>query len=54
MQISLLGYIVVSPWRWLIAVLVPILCTLWGLKRKAIDMSGAILGKFRDRIIYTS
>ncbi|XP_008204558.1 transmembrane protein 19 [Nasonia vitripennis] len=38
------GYIVISPWRWLVAVLLPILCSLWGLKRKAIVMSGAILG----------
>lgn len=39
------GYNVISPWRWLAAVLIPIVVALWGLKRKSIDLSGAILGK---------
>ncbi|XP_011499884.1 PREDICTED: transmembrane protein 19 isoform X2 [Ceratosolen solmsi marchali] len=45
------GYIVISPWRWLAAVLIPIMCALWGLKRKNIDITGAILGFFMGFIL---
>ncbi|XP_058806799.1 transmembrane protein 19 isoform X2 [Phymastichus coffea] len=38
------GYSVISPWRWLAAFLIPILCALWGLKQKSIDKTGAFLG----------
>lgn len=37
---------VISPWRWLAAVIIPILFLLWGLKRRSVDISGAILGVF--------
>ncbi|XP_033219619.1 transmembrane protein 19 [Belonocnema kinseyi] len=38
------GYPVISPWRWLAAVVVPLLFTLWGWKKKSLDLSGATLG----------
>ncbi|XP_043268690.1 transmembrane protein 19 isoform X2 [Venturia canescens] len=42
------GYSVISPWRWLAAVIIPILFFLWGLRRRSVDLSGAILAtKFR-------
>ncbi|KAL7300335.1 hypothetical protein TKK_0006960 [Trichogramma kaykai] len=44
-------YAVISPWRWLAAVLIPILCALWGLKRKSIDLKGSILGFFMGFIL---
>ena len=44
-----LDYPVISPWRWLAAIIIPILCALWGLKRKSVDISGALLGSI---IIY--
>ncbi|XP_034948006.1 transmembrane protein 19 [Chelonus insularis] len=37
---------VISPWRWLSAIVIPILFSLWGLKKKSLDLSGAILGLF--------
>ncbi|KAK2584315.1 hypothetical protein KPH14_006706 [Odynerus spinipes] len=37
---------VISPWRWLAAVILPILFLLWGIKRGSVDISGAILGMF--------
>lgn len=38
------GHLVVSPWRWLVAVLLPIFMSFWGLRRKSVDVSGAVLG----------
>ncbi|CAD6220290.1 GSCOCG00004984001-RA-CDS [Cotesia congregata] len=35
---------VISPWRWLAAIVIPILFSLWGLKRRSLDLSGAMLG----------
>lgn len=35
---------VISPWRWLAAVVIPLLLSLWGFKRKSLDISGAFLG----------
>lgn len=40
------GHLVVSPWRWLVAVLLPIFMSFWGLRRKSVDVSGAVLGLF--------
>ncbi|XP_008553677.1 transmembrane protein 19 [Microplitis demolitor] len=37
---------VISPWRWLSAIVIPILFSLWGLKRRSLDLSGAVLGLF--------
>ncbi|XP_017754791.1 PREDICTED: transmembrane protein 19 [Eufriesea mexicana] len=39
-------HLVVSPWRWLISVLLPIFMAFWSLRRKSVDLSGAILGLF--------
>ncbi|KAH0552667.1 transmembrane protein 19 [Cotesia glomerata] len=36
--------VVISPWRWLAAIVIPILFSLWGLKRRSLDLSGAMLG----------
>ncbi|XP_076766191.1 transmembrane protein 19 [Xylocopa sonorina] len=40
------GHPVVSPWRWLVAVLIPIFVAFWGLRRKSVDVSGSIFGLF--------
>ncbi|XP_012262920.1 transmembrane protein 19-like [Athalia rosae] len=48
------GYSVISPWRWLSAVLIPILFTGWGLKRKSLDLSGAFLGLFTGFVLTLS
>lgn len=40
----LLEHLVVSPWRWLTAVVIPIFMAFWGLRRKSVDVSGAVLG----------
>ncbi|XP_011314838.1 transmembrane protein 19 [Fopius arisanus] len=37
-------YPVISPWRWLLAVIFPILFAIWGVKRRSLDLSGAMLG----------
>ncbi|XP_011875396.1 PREDICTED: transmembrane protein 19 isoform X2 [Vollenhovia emeryi] len=34
---------VISPWRWLASVVIPLMFLLWGLRKKSIDISGAIL-----------
>lgn len=39
-------YLVISPWRWLIAVLFPIFMAFWSWKRKSLNISGAISGLF--------
>ncbi|XP_066582636.1 transmembrane protein 19 [Prorops nasuta] len=39
-------YPVISPWRWLAAVVIPVLFCCWGLRRKSLDISGCILGFF--------
>nr|XP_034175827.1 transmembrane protein 19 isoform X2 [Osmia lignaria] len=44
-------HLVVSPWRWLTAVVIPIFMALWGLKRKSVDVSGAVLGLFMGFIL---
>ena len=36
----------VSPWRWMSAIIIPILIAKWGLKKKSLDTSGAITGRF--------
>ncbi|CAK9814483.1 Transmembrane protein 19 [Anthophora plagiata] len=43
--------LVVSPWRWLIAVMLPIFMAFWGLKRKSVNLSGAILGLWMGFIL---
>lgn len=35
---------VISPWRWLASVMIPLLFAFWGLRKKSLDLSGAILG----------
>ncbi|XP_063989898.1 transmembrane protein 19 [Diachasmimorpha longicaudata] len=35
---------VISPWRWLLATVFPIVFTIWGLKRRSLDLTGAPLG----------
>ncbi|KAL0117308.1 hypothetical protein PUN28_010275 [Cardiocondyla obscurior] len=35
---------VISPWRWLAAVIIPLMFAFWGLRKKSLDISGAILG----------
>ncbi|KAK9306722.1 hypothetical protein QLX08_002639 [Tetragonisca angustula] len=47
-------HLVVSPWRWLTAVLVPIFMAFWGLRRKSVDISGAILGLFMGFVLTLS
>ncbi|KOC60172.1 Transmembrane protein 19 [Habropoda laboriosa] len=42
---------VVSPWRWLIAVMLPLFMAFWGLKRKSVNVSGAILGLFMGFVL---
>lgn len=44
-------HLVVSPWRWLAAVVIPIFMAFWGLKRKSVDVSGAVLGLFMGFIL---
>lgn len=36
--------LVISPWRWLASVMIPLLFAFWGLRKKSLDLSGAILG----------
>ncbi|XP_015605152.1 transmembrane protein 19 [Cephus cinctus] len=45
------GYPVISPWRWLAAVVIPIIFAGWGLKKKSLDFSGAVLGLFIGFVI---
>lgn len=44
-------YPVISPWRWLAAVVIPIFFTIWGLKKRSLDLSGACLGLFMGFIL---
>ncbi|XP_060816169.1 transmembrane protein 19 [Bombus pascuorum] len=43
--------LVISPWRWLIVVVFPTFMAFWGLRRKSVDISGAILGLFMGFIL---
>ena len=43
--------LVVSPWRWLASVVIPIFMAFWGWKKKSVDVSGAILGLFMGFIL---
>ncbi|XP_024884972.1 transmembrane protein 19 isoform X2 [Temnothorax curvispinosus] len=45
---------VISPWRWLAAVIIPLMFMSWGLRKKSIDISGAILGFFMGFILTLS
>ncbi|KAL6427539.1 hypothetical protein ACFW04_008788 [Cataglyphis niger] len=45
---------VISPWRWLAAVFIPLLFLLWGLRKKSLHVSGAILGLFVGFILTLS
>ncbi|EZA58064.1 hypothetical protein DMN91_006310 [Ooceraea biroi] len=47
-------YSVISPWRWLVAVIIPCLFLFWGLRRKSVDTTGAILGLFMGFILTLS
>ncbi|XP_032674826.1 transmembrane protein 19 isoform X2 [Odontomachus brunneus] len=38
------GYPVISPWRWLAAVVIPFLFAFWGLRKKSVNISGAMFG----------
>lgn len=40
----------ISPWRWLAAIIIPIIFVVWGLKKKSVDISGAIFGKIYRNI----
>ncbi|XP_043593241.1 transmembrane protein 19 isoform X2 [Bombus pyrosoma] len=43
--------LVISPWRWLTVVVFPIFMAFWGLRRKSVDISGAILGLFMGFVL---
>ncbi|KAG7207224.1 hypothetical protein KM043_008899 [Ampulex compressa] len=43
--------LLISPWRWLAAVIVPLGFASWGYKKKSLDISGAILGLFMGFIL---
>ncbi|XP_071557566.1 transmembrane protein 19 [Temnothorax nylanderi] len=45
---------VISPWRWLAAVIIPLMFTTWGLRKKSLDISGGILGFFMGFILTLS
>lgn len=42
--LSYLDTVPVSPVRWMIAIVAPVVIATWGLKRKSLDRSGAIAG----------
>ncbi|XP_076632657.1 transmembrane protein 19 [Colletes latitarsis] len=44
-------HLVISPWRWLIAVVIPMFMSFWGFRKKSVDISGAILGLFMGFIL---
>ncbi|XP_068966750.1 transmembrane protein 19 [Bombus flavifrons] len=44
-------HLVISPWRWLTVVVFPIFMAFWGLRRKGVDISGAILGLFMGFVL---
>ncbi|XP_012282479.1 transmembrane protein 19 isoform X2 [Orussus abietinus] len=48
------GYPVISPWRWLAAVIIPIFMAGWALKKKTLDLSGALLGSFMGFVLTLS
>ncbi|XP_043264749.1 transmembrane protein 19 [Colletes gigas] len=44
-------HLVISPWRWLAAVVIPMFMSFWGFRKKSLDISGAILGMFMGFIL---
>ncbi|KAH0949612.1 hypothetical protein HN011_006047 [Eciton burchellii] len=48
------GHTIISPWRWLVAVVIPFFFLFWGLRRKSVDISGAFLGLFMGFILTLS
>ncbi|XP_053982330.1 transmembrane protein 19 [Hylaeus volcanicus] len=44
-------HLVVSPWRWLAAVVIPIFIAFWGWRKKSVNISGALLGMFMGFIL---
>ncbi|XP_028044771.1 transmembrane protein 19 isoform X2 [Monomorium pharaonis] len=53
-QIINIEHLVISPWRWLAAVVIPVMFIFWGLRKKSLDISGAILGFFTGFILTLS
>jgi len=43
---------VISPWRWLAAVVIPLIFLFWGIRKKSLDISGGILGSENNIICY--
>ncbi|XP_076167669.1 transmembrane protein 19 [Ptiloglossa arizonensis] len=39
-------HLVISPWRWLAAIAIPLFMSFWGLQKKSVNISGAVLGLF--------
>lgn len=50
--IFILEHSVISPWRWLAAVVIPLIFLFWGLRKKSLDISGGILGSEKNIICY--
>ncbi|KYN35320.1 Transmembrane protein 19 [Trachymyrmex septentrionalis] len=45
---------VISPWRWLAAIVIPLIFLFWGVRKKSLDISGGILGFFMGFILTLS
>ncbi|XP_014467810.1 PREDICTED: transmembrane protein 19 [Dinoponera quadriceps] len=45
------GYPVISPWRWLAAIVIPVLLLVWGLRKGYVAISGAISGSLLGFIL---